>query len=475
MRRFIKSHMVLVIWLQLTGIVVFLTSGCLTRMSIEKLAGESASQEFRLLDDRMPQPMLYWREAPRHIETALVLEPPLQDCVQVRMYINKSPDAPIQLTADSYDILPVRLQSIREELAYWSRIPASPCAMLLTVGHIEEEAFSGVSVSTSTDVIRRYGMVFQEDEIARHGYWLALPFDMFGDVFVIPFFLYMSAIFGTVEGPVEPVTVIFQLPDSTRRQTSLTSAEARRLLKDDFPQVLSVPLYPFKHVRVWVRAALVKLHMEFSEEAVGEVVTDEWIPEGLRLTMVDGVTGRWEFRLDTDTELQSDLSTWTGNSSLIRLQHVSNSVRLNQEEVEKHAEYSSVETRSLAKAGDAKAMYNIYLGKRDDYNEPVAAWGWLCTAADLEYENAQIEVAYWHRESNWEFARPDRVEWLRKAEIRADDRIAYLWYTLAAKGNDKRLSIRDNLFSETLSENEMAEAQDMVNNWKPGQCPRPNQ
>ena len=131
--------------------------------------------------------------------------------------------------------------------------------------------------------------------------------------------------------------------------------------------------------------------------------------------------------------------------------------------------------RSMEEAESAEEMYRIYLGLSYQYIEPVAAWESLCKAADEGYEKAQIEVAYWHRESNWEFARPNRVEWLRKAEIRADDRISYLWYTLAAKGDDKRLSIRDNLFSETLSENEMAEAKDMVNKWKPGQCPRPNQ
>lgn len=122
--------------------------------------------------------------------------------------------------------------------------------------------------------------------------------------------------------------------------------------------------------------------------------------------------------------------------------------------------------------GDAKAMYGVYLGMSYEYIEPVTAWKWLCKAADLGYENAQIEVAYWHRESNWKNANPLRRTWMRKAGIQADDRIAYLWYTLAAKGNDKRLHIRDYLFSETLSEKEIAEAKDMVSNWKPGQCER---
>ena len=128
-----------------------------------------------------------------------------------------------------------------------------------------------------------------------------------------------------------------------------------------------------------------------------------------------------------------------------------------------------------AELGDPESQYQVFLLMSTACIEPVSAWKWLCRAADLGYENAQIEVAYWHRESNWEFAQADRIEWLHKANIRADDRIAYLWYTLASNGDDKRLQIRNNLFSETLSKKEIAEARDMVRNWKPGLCPTPYQ
>ena len=143
---------------------------------------------------------------------------------------------------------------------------------------------------------------------------------------------------------------------------------------------------------------------------------------------------------------------------------------LSSDEIRKHEEERSVETRKRAEEGDAKAMYRIYLGMRDDYKKPIDAWIWLCNAADRGYEGAQIEIAYWHRESNWELTQSDRIEWLRNAKIQADDRIAYLWYTLAANGDENRLRIRDYLFSETLSKKEIAEAEDMVSNWKPGQC-----
>ena len=128
------------------------------------------------------------------------------------------------------------------------------------------------------------------------------------------------------------------------------------------------------------------------------------------------------------------------------------------------------EAIKLAEDGDPNTMYHIYLAMYDAYIHPVAAWDWLCKAADLGHENARIEVAYWHRKSNWALTNSGRIAWLRKAHVRPDDCIAYLWYTLAANGNEKRLGIRDDLFTETLSSGEIIEAQGMVKNWKSGQC-----
>jgi hypothetical protein len=140
--------------------------------------------------------------------------------------------------------------------------------------------------------------------------------------------------------------------------------------------------------------------------------------------------------------------------------------------IRKQVEDLSEETRERAKAGDPDAMFHVYLGLHDAYSDPVTAWTWLCKAADQGYESARIEVAYWHRQSNWELATSGRIAWLHKAHVRPDDRVAYLWYTLAANGDERRLGIRDDLFTEILSGNEIKEAQDMVHNWKPGQCER---
>ena len=141
-------------------------------------------------------------------------------------------------------------------------------------------------------------------------------------------------------------------------------------------------------------------------------------------------------------------------------------------QLRKQVENLSAATRERAGAGDPDAMYLVYLGLYDAYSDPVTAWTWLCKAADQGHESARIEVAYWHRQSNWELATSGRIAWLHRAHVHPDDRVAYLWYTLAANGNEKRLGIRDDLFTETLSSGEIKEAQDMVNNWKPGECER---
>ena len=115
-------------------------------------------------------------------------------------------------------------------------------------------------------------------------------------------------------------------------------------------------------------------------------------------------------------------------------------------------------------------MYRKYKYIYRNWGDPIIAWKWLCKSADHGYGKAQIEVAYWYRESNWKYADVARLAWIQKAVLHADDRIAYLWYTRAAKGKVSKLEIRDILFQPILSDSELAEADEMVSNWKPGQC-----
>ena len=123
-----------------------------------------------------------------------------------------------------------------------------------------------------------------------------------------------------------------------------------------------------------------------------------------------------------------------------------------------------------AGSGDVESMYNSYLTMSRNYQNPLDAWKWLCRVADLGYAKAQAEVAYWHHSNAWRHVKPKRLSWLEKAGVQQNNKIAYLWYSLAANGRIHELQTRDKLFSGVFSNEEISEAKEMITNWAPGQC-----
>jgi hypothetical protein len=304
---------------QLIALLVLFITGCATRMSMEEAVGESAKLEFRVIDARMPAPQLYWKESPWHIETLLRPEPTLPGCTQLRIYANRSPETPVLLSDRATAVQPVKFSTTAAELAAWERIPHRQCALLLSVGTIVQEDFTGVSISIPGKVFRRHSMALQGDVDAKHRWWGMLPVAAFFDVTHIPLYYAVGLIGQTSANPVEPVTVIFQFPDGSRSSANLDYEEAKRLLKTTYPEVLSLP-FSRKRVRTWTRAALCKLGLEFTEEAGGELVHDEWLPDSLRLKMVDGHVGNWIYRLDTATQGSNDVAIGMGDASSIRFE-----------------------------------------------------------------------------------------------------------------------------------------------------------
>lgn len=302
-----------------TVLFVLFIAGCATRMSVEEAIGESAKLEFRVLDASMPAPQLYWKESPWHTETLLRPEPPLQGCSQVRIYASRSPDAPVLLSDRATGVQPVKLATTVEELAAWERVPDRQCALLVSVGEIVQDDFTGVSISIPGKVFRKHSMAFQSDVDAKHRWWGMVPVAAVFDVTHIPLYYAVGLIGQTSADPVEPVTVIFRFPDGSRKSANLDYREVTRLLKATFPSVLSLP-FSRKLVRTWTRAALCKLGLEFTEEAGGELVHDEWLPDSLRLKMVGGYVGNWVYRLDTNTESSNDIADGMGDASSIRFE-----------------------------------------------------------------------------------------------------------------------------------------------------------
>jgi hypothetical protein len=307
------------VWRPFITLLVFAITGCATRLSMEEAVGESAKLEFRVIDARMPAPQLYWKESPWHIETLLRPEPPLPDCTQVHVYANRSPEAPVLLSDRTTDVQPVPFGTTAEELAAWELVPERECTLLVSVGTIVQDDFTGVSISIPGKVFRRHSMALQGDVDAKHRWWGMVPVAAVLDVTHIPLYYAAGLIGQTSANPVEPVTVIFQFPDGSRKSANLDYREVNRLLKATYPAVLSLP-FSRKLVRTWTRAALCKLGLEFTEEAGGKRVHDEWLPDSLRLKMVDGYVGNWIYRLDTATESSNDVAKGMGDSSSIRFE-----------------------------------------------------------------------------------------------------------------------------------------------------------
>ena len=295
-----------------------LSTGCATRYVFEGAAGESAIYRVWLIDADTPRPILYWQESPRFIATALRLLPPVESCHQVEVYANGHPGRPLQLSASAQDVSPVDLISGADEMAYWQEIMRPECALLVTFGTLRKDLFTGFSLSTQTAVVRRERAPIQGPVGAQFSNpWMFMFAGIF-DITKSPLYVLAGTTAASAEGPTEPVTVIFDFPSGRREQAVLTADEVTALLRRHDPDVLTVPPYPLKRARPWVRAALAKLRLEFVEKAAGDILQDEWLPTSLELAMIEGYRSSWVYRVDTHAEYFRDLTYWIGDASSLR-------------------------------------------------------------------------------------------------------------------------------------------------------------
>ena len=255
----------------------------------------------------------------------LTLKPSFHDCKQVRIFATRSPEFPVELTSKAIAVQPIQLATRTEELSLWSNIPDAHCALLVTVGRIEDDDFTGISISTPREILRRYDTGLQDNLDPKHRWWGMVPVAVLFDVTHIPLYYAVGLIASSSDDPTEPVTVIFQFPDGSRKSTTLYSDEVKQLLAKFYPNVLSGLPFPLKRVRTWTRAVIAKLELEFTEEAGGELVHDEWTPDSLRLKMLDGKVGNRVYRLDTAPESSNDLTFGMGDSSSVRFELSSDS------------------------------------------------------------------------------------------------------------------------------------------------------
>lgn len=126
-------------------------------------------------------------------------------------------------------------------------------------------------------------------------------------------------------------------------------------------------------------------------------------------------------------------------------------------------------------SGNYIAAYQRYQHLRGKKATHLAAWRWLCVAANLGYSRAQAEVGQWHRRGSWESWQgwyQEGVERLREAGVRPDDTLSYMWYTLAVQNGDQSaLDAREHYLAGVLTPDQMEAAKQMARAWQPGDCP----
>ena len=129
----------------------------------------------------------------------------------------------------------------------------------------------------------------------------------------------------------------------------------------------------------------------------------------------------------------------------------------------------------LAEKGNYIATYKRYQRLRSRSETALAAWRWLCSAANAGYPKAQAEVGHWHTSTSWDTWRgrnEEGLSLLRRVGVQSDNRIAYMWYTLAASsGGASMQHAREYYFVGLLTNAEKSQAEQMAKDWKPGDCP----
>jgi hypothetical protein len=111
-------------------------------------------------------------------------------------------------------------------------------------------------------------------------------------------------------------------------------------------------------------------------------------------------------------------------------------------------------TLKRAEEGDAEAQFQLY---RAHSKLGFSRLAWLCRAADQEYVQAQVQVGDFFRHG-WYPVEQDLTQ-------------AYLWYSLAARGDGRHLYESKLLaVKRVMTSDHIAEAERMLADWKPGQC-----
>ena len=99
-------------------LVLHLLIGCVSSQVVKKATvGESAISHFQVIYEDLPKPMIMWLSdngvtRPPPIIVALVLDPPLKDCVSVKIYANPISQDSHLLSHAPINVRPIKLKGL---------------------------------------------------------------------------------------------------------------------------------------------------------------------------------------------------------------------------------------------------------------------------------------------------------------------------------------------------------------------------
>lgn len=114
--------------------------------------------------------------------------------------------------------------------------------------------------------------------------------------------------------------------------------------------------------------------------------------------------------------------------------------------------------RTLADQGDVEAQY--WLGIQQAILDKSKGFGWLCRAANQKYPSAQYAVGNWYRQQGESAS-------VRAATFRPDDRVAFMWYSLAVSNGETLAAATRRKLTAHMTPAEIAEAERLAAEWTP--------
>jgi len=124
-----------------------------------------------------------------------------------------------------------------------------------------------------------------------------------------------------------------------------------------------------------------------------------------------------------------------------------------------------VALRTLADERDRESAY--MRGGKYIAEQQSEEWEWLCKAADQGHPKAQVELAKWHRTDTVLNTEPAGF----RATLVRDDRVAAMWYQLAADNGSTSAPIELESLTQRLGESVVSDGKKLAGEWRPGNCP----